>query len=111
MSQNCLRTLSSSNYQLILDNALEVYKKKTGKDLASDPLLRRLEACDSPDAVLVVLREKIPGFDESGRGQEKFTKWLKPTVNVLYRFSEMIGGAVGLVSLRKFNSVCTGLAL
>jgi len=111
MSQNFPRSLSSSNYQVILDNALEGYKKKTGKDLASDPLLRRLEACDSPDAILAVLREQIPGFDESGRGQERLTNWLNPTVNVLYRFSETIGGVVSLVGLRKFNTISTGLAL
>lgn len=111
MSQNCPQTLSSSNYQIVFDSVLEVYKKKTGKDLASDPLLRKLEACGSPDAVLSVIREQVSGFDESGRGQENLTNWLGPTVNVLYRFSQTIGGVVSLVSLRKFNSISTGLAL
>ena len=111
MSQNCPQTLSSSNYQIVFDNALDVYKKTAGKDLASDPLLRKLEACKSPDAVLSVIREQVQGLDESGRGQESLTNWLGPTVNVLYRFSETIGGVVSLVSLRKFNSVSTELAL
>src|SRR6266581_4691320 len=56
-------------------------RKKTGKDLASDPLLRRLESCSSPDTVLDVLREKIPGFDQS---RSTLTTWVKPTINVMY---------------------------
>jgi len=111
MSRSCLQTPSSSRYQVVFDNALEVYKKETRKDLASDPLLRRLEVCGSPDAVLAVLREQFPRFDKSGGGREGFTNWLNPTVNVLYRFSETIGGVVSLVSLRKFNTISTRLAL
>jgi len=111
MSKNCPQTPSSLNYQVVLDGALEVYKKETRKDLASDPLLRRLEACNSPDAVLAVLRDQVPGFSKSGDGKDRLTNWLNPTVNVLYRFSETIGGVVSLVGLHKFNSICTGLAL
>jgi len=96
MSHNLPQTSSSPNYQAIFDNALEAYKKKTGKDLISDPLLRRLESSDSSDAVLDVLREQIPGFDQSG---SRLTTWVKPTINVLYTFSSTICGAVSLVSI------------
>jgi hypothetical protein len=96
MSHNLPQTTSSANYQAIFDNALEAYKKKTGNDLASDPLLRRLESCNSPDTVLDVLREQIPGFDQSG---SRLTTWVQPTINVLYNFSSTIGGAVSLVSI------------
>jgi len=96
MSHNLPQTSSSANYQAIFDNALEAYKKKTGKDLASDPLLRRLESCNSPDTVLDVLREKIPEFDQPG---SRLTTWVKPTINVLYTFSSTIGGALSLVSI------------
>jgi len=98
MSQNRPQTSSSANYQLIFDNALETYKKKTGKDLASNPLLRNLESCSSPDAVLDVLRERIPTFDQS---RSRLTTWVKPTINVLYTFSSTIGDAVSLVSIVK----------
>jgi hypothetical protein len=99
MSHNPRETQSSLNYQLIFNNALAAYKRKTGKDLATDPLLRRLESCDSPDAVLIMLREQIPGFSKSGSNDHKLTDWLDPTVNVLYNFSSTIAGAVRLVSL------------
>jgi len=101
MSQNRPQTSSSANYRLIFDNALETYKKKTGKDLRlpSDPLLRRLESCNSPDTVLDILREQIPAaFAQSGN---RLTTWVKPTINVLYTFSSTIGSAVGLVSMVK----------
>jgi len=98
MSHNLPQTSSSANYQVIFDNALGAYKKKTGKDLASDPLLRRLGSCNSPDNVLNVLREQIPGFAQS---ESRLTTWIKPTINVLYTFSSIIGSAVTLVSIVK----------
>ncbi len=87
MSQDPPVISSSANYQLIFDNALEAYKKKTGKDLASDPLLTRLESCDSPHAVLALLRDQVPGFDQSESSSDEVTKWLDPTVNVLFTSS------------------------
>ena len=98
MSQTPPMATSSSNYQSIFDNALESYKKRTGKDLASDPLLRRLETCHSPDDVLSILRGLILECDQSHSSSSKLTKWLNPTVNVLYTLSTAIGEGVGLVS-------------
>src|SRR5712691_8932268 len=76
MSQTPIVTSSSSNYQTIFDNAIEAYKKKTKKDLRSHPLLGKLQNCGSPDAVLRVLYEQIPGFDQSRDNDDKLTKWL-----------------------------------
>jgi len=90
-----------SNYQVIFDNALEAYKKKTKQELRSHPLLPKLQVCNSPDAVLTVLREQIPAFGQShgtGGTNDELTNWLNPTVNVLYSFSEAIGAGIGLVS-------------
>ena len=105
MSRSPTSVASSSNYQVIFDNALEAYKKKTGKDLTSDPLLHTLETCNSPDAVLDLLRAQIlePGQPQSSG--TKFTTWLDPTVNVLNAFSGTIGGFVGLVSLKVFEVI------
>jgi hypothetical protein len=97
MSQNPTATTSTSNYQSIFDNAIEAYKKKTKKDLRSHPLLDKLQNCPSPDAVLTMLYQQIPEFDQSRGTDDKLTKWLNPTVNVLCVFSGVIGGGVGLV--------------
>ena len=96
---------SRSNFVSVFNAALETYKRKTKKDLASHPLLPTLQSCDSPEAVLTVLREQIPGFNESRNGDDGLTKWVTPTVNVLYSFSSTIGGGVGLVSIRLFPRV------
>jgi hypothetical protein len=102
MSQNPPGAASSSDYDVIFDNALKAYKTKTGKDLAKDPLLRRLETCNSPDSVISLLRQQIPGFDQSGSNDERLTKWVNPVVNVLCNFATTISGVVTLVSLGKF---------
>ncbi|KAH9964749.1 hypothetical protein BJV74DRAFT_302368 [Russula compacta] len=86
---------SSSNYQAILDSALEAYKKRTKKNLRSHPLFAKIEACDSPETILVTLRQQISRFDQSR--DDRWTKWLNPTVNVLYAFSAAIGGGITLV--------------
>jgi hypothetical protein len=99
MSQTSLRATSCSNYQPIFDGAIEAYERKTGKDLTKDPLLRTLETCNSPDAVLTTLRAQIFGPGQSQSGTDKLTTWLEPTVNVINVFSATIGGGVGLVSL------------
>ena len=105
MSQTPTAT-STSNYQVIFDSALEAYKKKTKKDIRSHLLLPKLQTCNSPDAVLAVLREQIPVFDQShgtSSTSDGLTKWLNPTVNVLYAFSESIGAVISPVSIRVFE--------
>jgi hypothetical protein len=101
MPQTSLEAASRSNYQLIFDSALEAYKKKTGKDLPKDPLFRRFENCQSPDAVITILRAQIRG---PGNRSDKLTTWLDPTVNVINAFSAAIGG-VGLVSVTKNEAI------
>jgi hypothetical protein len=91
--------MSSSEYDVVFNNALKPYKKKTGNDLASDPLLHRLETCNSPGSLLALLKDQIPGFDQSGNSDERLTKWVNQVVNVLYNFAATIGGAVSFVSL------------
>lgn len=103
MSHTLTATTSNSNYKTIFDNAIEAYEKKTKKDLRSHPLLEKLQTCDSPDTVLETLREKIPGFDPSRTIDDRLTKWLNPTVNVLFTFSGVIGGGVSLASILGFE--------
>ncbi|KAF8487242.1 hypothetical protein DFH94DRAFT_841605 [Russula ochroleuca] len=87
---------SHSNFVSIFNAALETYKRKTKKDLATHPLLPTLQSCDSPGAILTVLREQIPTFSQLQNGDDRLTKWVSPTVNVLYSFSATLGGGIGL---------------
>ena len=99
MSHSQTTAASSSNFQLIINNALDAYKKRTKNDLLSHPLSPQLEACDSPDAIIAVLQQQIQGIGQS-RSDDRWTKWLAPTVNVLFAFSSTLSAGIGLVCSR-----------
>jgi hypothetical protein len=101
MSQSHPTVSSSStgNFQLIIDNALKVHEKRTKKNLRAHPLASQIQACDSPDAILAVLQQQVHGLDQSRGSDDRWTKWLNPTVSILYALSGTIGEGVGLVSL------------
>ncbi|KAI9436478.1 hypothetical protein H4582DRAFT_435325 [Lactarius indigo] len=88
---------SHSNFQSIFHASLKAYERKTKKDLLSHPLATRLNSCDSPAAILTVLQDQVQEFEQSRSVDERLTKWLDPTVNVLYAFSATLGEGVGLV--------------
>ena len=90
-------TPTSPNFQLIFDNALKAYTKRTNNDLLTHPLADRLESCDSASSILGVLQEQVQELNQSQSRDETWTKWLDPTVNVLYAFSETLGKGVTLV--------------
>ncbi|KAI0000828.1 hypothetical protein BJV74DRAFT_794305 [Russula compacta] len=88
---------SSSNFQLIFNNALKAYKKQTKKNLLAHPLAAQLQACNSPTAILAVLQQQVHDLNQSQTANDRLTRWLDPTINVLYAFSETIGASVSLV--------------
>jgi hypothetical protein len=88
-----------SNFQLIINNALNTYKKRTKKDLCTHPLAAQLQTCESPAAILAVLQQQVQCLDQSRSADERWTKWLDPTVNVLHVFSDILGAGVSLVCL------------
>jgi hypothetical protein len=88
---------TSTNFETIFTAALEAYKKRTKKDIASHPLATQLQSCDSPSTIIAVLRTQVQVFDQSQSADERWTKWLDPTVNVLCAFSATLGNGVGLV--------------
>lgn len=92
------------DYTSIFDGALRAYKTKTGKSLSSNPLFHRLEACNSPDDIITILRQQIPGYDQSASGSSdsRLTRWLDATVKVISAFSATIGSIVVLVSLTEY---------
>jgi hypothetical protein len=97
-------TASSSpkgtNFQLIINNALDKYKKRTKNDLLAHPLAAQLQSCDSPAAILAILHQQVQGSDQSRSSDEQWSRWLDPTINVLYALSSTLGTGVGLVCLR-----------
>jgi hypothetical protein len=96
MSQNRLTTASSSKFQSIINDALKVYHKRTKNDLLLHPLATELQNSKSPANILAVLQQQLHGLDQSRSGDDRWTKWLDPTINVLLTFSQT-AGTVGLV--------------
>ncbi|KAH9022679.1 hypothetical protein EDB85DRAFT_367358 [Lactarius pseudohatsudake] len=97
MSQTPSTASSSSSLQAIFNASIKEYQKKTKKDLLLHPLMGQLQTCNSPADILAVLRTQVQQFEQSTSGDDKLTKWLIPTVNVLYAFSGALGEGVGLV--------------
>ena len=91
---------SSHNFQLIFNNALREYEKRTKNDLLAHPLAAELQNCNSPSNILAVLHRQVQGLDQSLNGNDRWTKWLDPTVNVLYMLSKTLGEGISLVSLK-----------
>ena len=94
---------SSPSFQLIINNALETYKKRTTKDLLAHPLAAQLQSCESPTAILAILRQQTQGLDPSQSTDDRWTKWLDPTIHVLYAFSNILGAGVSLVCFRTYS--------
>jgi hypothetical protein len=82
---------------------LKEYEKNTKTDLLAHPLMAQLQTCNSPTDILAVLRTQVQQFEQSTSGDDKLTRWLNPTVNVLYAFSSVIGTGVGLVKSHSDN--------
>ncbi|KAN0141599.1 hypothetical protein V8E53_000061 [Lactarius tabidus] len=87
---------SPSNFQAILSAAVKAYEKRTKKDLLLHPLACQLQKCDSPASILVVLQSQVDDLDQARKGDERLTRWLGPTINVLLAFSDTLGEGVSL---------------
>ena len=96
MAQNSQTTppTNSDNFKVVFEAALEVYNKKTKQSLQGHALLTQLESCDSPAAILDLLRGQV-----NPNAKEGLRNWLNPMINVLYAFSETLGEGVGLVNI------------
>jgi hypothetical protein len=88
---------SSSNFQEFFNNALKAYERRTKKDLLAHPLATQLQSCNSPSSILNVLQQQVQELNQPQSSDERLTKWLDPTVKVLYTFSGTLGEGVSLV--------------
>ncbi|KAH8999580.1 hypothetical protein EDB86DRAFT_645495 [Lactarius hatsudake] len=110
MSQVLSTATSSTDFGTIFGAALETYKKQTKTDVTSHPLATQLQSCDSPSSILAILRAQVQAFDQSQSADEKLTKWLDPTVNILYAFSATLGEGVGL-AFPPAKTIFTGIGV
>lgn len=99
---HAITSTSSPNFQLIFNNALKAYEKRTRNDLLAHPLAAQLQDCNSPNAILAVIHQQFQGLHQSQGANERLTKWLDPTVKVLYSLSGTLGEGVSLVCLTEW---------
>ena len=97
-------------FQDLFDAALKEYSRRTGKDIATDPLTARLLRCDSSDAVLSILGEQAHAFNQfrNGDGKVQLMRRLKPTIDILLGLSTggIFGESIGLVRLTERHIFC-----
>jgi hypothetical protein len=97
MSPPRLPASSPPNFQSIFNNALQAYENRTKLNLLADPLAAQLQFCDSPGAIIAVLRQQVHIDDLEI--VNKLIGWLDPIVNVLHTLSVSVGGGISLVCL------------
>ncbi|KAH9009139.1 hypothetical protein EDB84DRAFT_1446463 [Lactarius hengduanensis] len=88
----------SSDFKSILDAALSEYKKETGKQLFDHPLATELQQCDTVNAILAIFQDQAEAFQQFRAGDQRLMKWISPVVDVLYTFSETLGGVAGMAA-------------
>lgn len=75
MSHRHTTASSSSNqvsdFQLIINNALDEYKKCTKKDLLARPFVTELQSCNTSSPILSVLQQQVQGLGESRRSDDR----------------------------------------
>ncbi|KAH9955432.1 hypothetical protein BC827DRAFT_1237102 [Russula dissimulans] len=104
--------LANSNFQAILTTALANYTKQTGNDLLRHPLASKLQTCNSPDSVLVLLQEQAQAFNEFRNGNKRLMTYLAPIVHGLHALST--NAALNKVTALVFqpaNLVFSGVAV
>jgi len=94
---------SISNFQLVLESALEAYEKKSKSKRLAYSLAAQLQTCDSPDAIISVLNDLIQQIDRRRSSDQRLTTWLGPTVEVLHVFCTTLSEA-DLVRLNSLSS-------
>ena len=101
MSRVSSTSVLPTSFETIFTAALNEYEKQTKRDIASHPLATQLQSCSSSSAIIAMLRTQVQTFDKGT--DERWTKWLDPTVNVLYAFSTTLGNGVGVVTYALSN--------
>jgi hypothetical protein len=96
---------SSTNFQLVINNALDKYKTHTKRDLISHSLVPQLQSCNSPSAILAILHQQVQELDQSRSRDERWSSWLDPTVNVIYVLSSTLAAGATLVCLGTWTSL------
>ncbi|KAN0141883.1 hypothetical protein V8E53_000345 [Lactarius tabidus] len=100
----------SSNFNSILDAALNEYQKKTGRGLLEHPLAEQVKRCDSIGAISAILQGQAKEFQQFRDGDQRLMKWINPIVDVISTFSETLGGVTS-IAFPPAGTVFTGIGV
>jgi hypothetical protein len=86
--------------------ALANYTRQTGIDLTNDPLTVQIRNCDTPNAILDVIKGQAWGFEEVRNGDVKLIECLRPIIDGLHILSahHAPSDCATLVSVKTFLS-------
>jgi hypothetical protein len=87
----------SSDFNSILEAALSEYKRTTGSGLLEHPLAGKVKRCGSIGAISAILQGQAREFQQFRDGDHRLMKWINPMVDVLFTFSETLGGVASIV--------------
>jgi hypothetical protein len=90
--------MSTTSFQSILDAALDDYSNQTGIQLSNHPSAEQLQNCQTPDDIIRLLLQKEKEFKDYRAKYRKLIDFLRPVVQVVHGFSNVLGDAAGLVS-------------
>jgi hypothetical protein len=90
-------SIPSSDFNSILDAALNEYQKKTSRGLLEHPLAEQVKRCDSIGAISAILQSQAREFQQFRDGDQRLMKWINPMVEVLSTFSATLGGVASIV--------------
>ncbi|KAF8259818.1 hypothetical protein EI94DRAFT_966096 [Lactarius quietus] len=96
------------NFQSILD-AVDKYTEQTGINLKENPFADKINTCDSPTAVLVLLQDNLKAFKDFRDQNRKFIDCLSPVVQFVHAFSGILGEAAGLIPFQPAQLIFVGI--
>ncbi|KAN0128203.1 CHAT domain containing protein [Lactarius tabidus] len=104
--------LSDSNLVLdaALSNALNDYMAITGQELLEHPLSAEAQQSDSVDSILAIFQGQVEALRQFRAGNQILMNWISPVVNILFKFSEMLGG-VATVAFPPAGAIFSGISI
>ncbi|KAF8258638.1 hypothetical protein EI94DRAFT_1707801 [Lactarius quietus] len=101
--------MPSTSIQLILDTAFSEYANQVGLDPAKHPFADRFQTCHTAEDVLKLLEDKVNEFKDYREGNRKLIDCIKPVVNVIHGFSDVLGEVVSLVPFQPASAIFVGV--
>ena len=89
---------TNTNFQSILNAALDSYARQTGIDLMKHPSADKLQSCASSEHVMQLLQDRERAFKDYQDKHHKLINCLRPVVQVVHAFSGVLSEAACLVS-------------